>query len=172
MVSLHCQEYQWNYSIIVMKLGFLGMTFKFLLGGSGQDGFSFDMNISTKPWNHEDYLLSDSAYLDSAQRWVDWASLPLVCVCMWVCVSVHTHRWMPSETWSQRGPWCPVAPRSIRTPAAAAGALPRAPLCGLPEHQPCHVSCWLRHYHWLFGFFLWLAWFSFSFHSLFGDVLI
>ena len=44
------------------------MTFKFLLGGSGQDGFSFDMNISTKPWNHEDYLLSDSAYLDSAQR--------------------------------------------------------------------------------------------------------
>lgn len=68
MVSLHCQEYQWNYSIIVMKLGFLGMTFKFLLGGSGRDGFSFDMNISTKPWNHEDYLLSDSTYLDSAQR--------------------------------------------------------------------------------------------------------
>ena len=68
MVSLHCQEYQWNYSIVVMKLGFLGMTVKFLLGGSVQDGFSFDMNISTKPWNHEDYLLNDSAYLDSAGR--------------------------------------------------------------------------------------------------------
>ena len=68
MVSLHCQEYQWNYSIVVMKLGFLGMTVKFLLGGCVQDGFSFDMNISTKPWNHEDYLLHDSAYLDSAGR--------------------------------------------------------------------------------------------------------
>ena len=42
MVSLHCQEYQWNYSIVVMKLGFLGMTVKFLLGGCVQDGFSFD----------------------------------------------------------------------------------------------------------------------------------
>lgn len=68
MVSLRCQEYQWNYSIIVMKLGLLGMTVKFLLGGSVQDGFSFDMNISTKPWAHEDYLLNDSVYLDSVGR--------------------------------------------------------------------------------------------------------
>lgn len=67
MVSLHCQEYQWNYSIIVMKLGFLGMTFKFLLGGSGQM-VSFDMNISTKPWNHEDYLLAVLLTVNSAQR--------------------------------------------------------------------------------------------------------
>ena len=56
MVSLYCQEYQWNYRIIVMRLGFLGMTFKFLLGGSSQDSFSSDTNISAKPWNHENYV--------------------------------------------------------------------------------------------------------------------
>ena len=56
MVSLYFQEYQWNYRIIVMRLGFLGMTFKFLLGGSSQDSFSSDTNISAKPWNHENYV--------------------------------------------------------------------------------------------------------------------
>ena len=97
---------------------------------------------------------------------------PCVCVCVCACVCLCT-----------RTDGCPVRPRARedrgarspkqhRAPAAAAGALPRGPVCGLPEPRPCHVSRWLRRYHWLFGFFLWLAWFSFSFHSLFGDALI
>lgn len=96
---------------------------------------------------------------------MSWLGQPTtrVCVCMWVCVSVHTHRWMPSETWSQRGPWCPVSPTqhpaTLQLLQAPCSVLP---LCGLPEHQPCHVCpVGFAYHHWLLDSFC--GWLGFPF---------
>ena len=72
-----------------MRWGSLGMTFKFLLGGSSQDSFSSDTNISAKPWNHEDYVKRFSLPWFCSK--MSWLGQPTTCVCVCVCVCVSAH---------------------------------------------------------------------------------
>lgn len=95
-------------------------------------------------------------------------SCECACVCGCVraraCVCARAHaRWMPATS-SPRGPREPSGPaalRSISAPARIRRRPPRAPVCGLPESRPCHVSCWLRRCHRLSGLFR--GWLGFPF---------
>lgn len=81
MVSLVYQEYEWNYNITVVNLGFWGIPFgvlkkplvfkqrklKFLLSHSFQDGGLFTWLFLQSPGIMRT-MLRDEIYLDSPQR--------------------------------------------------------------------------------------------------------
>lgn len=118
------------------------------------------MNIPTKPWNHEDYVKGFSLPWFCSELTVP-AYHPCVCVRACACTRAQMDAQWDLEPERTAVTLCPAAPCSIRAPPASAGAPPRAPVCGLPESRPCHVSCWLRRYHWLFDYFR--GWLDFLF---------
>ena len=195
MVSLLYQEYEWNYSITVIKLGFLGITFgflrkpslfnwrklKILLSRSFEDGCLLTRIFQQSPGIRRT-MLKDAVYLDSALSWLCQPTTRVcVCACVRACVCVCVCARVRART-----DGCPVRPR--------AGGDRGSPLSRRPVQHPrtssiCRrpASCsslWLAWEPALpcvllasslslaFWLFPWLAWFSFSFHLLFGDALI
>ena len=118
-----------------MRLGFLGMTFKFLLGGSSQDSFSSDTNISAKPWNHENYVKRFSLPWFCSK--MSWLGQPTTCVCVCVCVCMRV-------CVCTRTDGCPLRPRAREdrgTPQPCAASARHLQQLQAPHLMPQSAAC-------------------------------